>query len=151
VRLACTNSRKVRAKKGGADYVCSIKDINENCLSEFRTHWQCLENHNQQLWNCRSEERRLNKCVFEKLVRVRLFFVMYGCADLHRTWRRRYPIHPRARRRFICGHATSLRHTKLCTYTVRTAESKTAPPKRPLSINSALVCMHNVTQRAVCR
>ncbi|KAJ4369776.1 ndufa8, NADH-ubiquinone oxidoreductase complex I 19kd subunit [Neocucurbitaria cava] len=44
-----------------------IKDINENCLAEFRTHWQCLENHNQQLWNCRSEERRLNKCVFEKL------------------------------------------------------------------------------------
>jgi hypothetical protein len=47
----------------------SIKDINENCLSEFRVHWQCLENHNQQLWNCRSEERRLNKCVFTKLVR----------------------------------------------------------------------------------
>lgn len=46
----------------------SIKDINENCLAEFRTHWQCLENHNQQLWNCRSEERKLNKCVFEKLV-----------------------------------------------------------------------------------
>jgi hypothetical protein len=46
----------------------SIKDINENCLSEFRVHWQCLENHNQQLWNCRSEERRLNKCVFTKLV-----------------------------------------------------------------------------------
>ena len=47
----------------------SIKDINENCLDQFRTHWQCLENHNQQLWNCRSEERRLNKCVFDKLVR----------------------------------------------------------------------------------
>ncbi|USP80609.1 hypothetical protein yc1106_07883 [Curvularia clavata] len=44
-----------------------IKDINENCLSQFRTHWQCLENHNQQLWNCRSEERKLNKCVFDKL------------------------------------------------------------------------------------
>jgi hypothetical protein len=68
VRLACTNSRKLRAKKRGADCVYSIKDINENCLAEFRTHWQCLENHNQQLWNCRSEERRLNKCVFEKLV-----------------------------------------------------------------------------------
>jgi hypothetical protein len=27
-----------------------------------------LENHNQQLWNCRSDERKLNKCVFEKLV-----------------------------------------------------------------------------------
>lgn len=47
----------------------SIKDINENCLSEFRTHWQCLENHNQQLFNCRREEMKLNKCVFDKLVR----------------------------------------------------------------------------------
>ncbi|RMZ67099.1 hypothetical protein GMOD_00000977 [Pyrenophora seminiperda CCB06] len=46
-----------------------IKDINENCLTQFRTHWQCLENHNQQLWNCRTEERKLNKCVFEKLLR----------------------------------------------------------------------------------
>jgi NADH dehydrogenase (ubiquinone) 1 alpha subcomplex subunit 8 len=51
-----------------ADECDSIKDMNESCLSEFRTHWQCLENHNQQLWNCRSEERRMNKCVFEKLV-----------------------------------------------------------------------------------
>jgi hypothetical protein len=50
----------------------SISDINQHCLSEFRTHWQCLENHNQQLWNCRSEERRMNKCVFEKLVRIRV-------------------------------------------------------------------------------
>lgn len=46
----------------------SIKDINDNCLDVFRTHWQCLDNHNQQLWNCRSEERRLNTCVFDKLV-----------------------------------------------------------------------------------
>lgn len=45
-----------------------IEDINKHCLAEFRTHWQCLENHNQQLWNCRSEERRLNKCVFTSLV-----------------------------------------------------------------------------------
>ena len=45
--------------------VFSIADINKECLDQFRTHWQCLENHNQQLWNCRSEERRLNKCVFE--------------------------------------------------------------------------------------
>jgi NADH dehydrogenase (ubiquinone) 1 alpha subcomplex subunit 8 len=46
----------------------SIKDINDNCLEEFRSHWQCLENQNQQLWNCRTDERRLNKCVFDKLV-----------------------------------------------------------------------------------
>jgi hypothetical protein len=55
----------------------SIKDINENCLAEFRTHWQCLENHNQQLWNCRSEERKLNKCVFEKLVCCNITFAYY--------------------------------------------------------------------------
>ncbi|KAJ8109283.1 hypothetical protein OPT61_g7572 [Boeremia exigua] len=47
--------------------VTSISDINKECLDQFRSHWQCLENHNQQLWNCRSEERRLNKCVFDKL------------------------------------------------------------------------------------
>jgi hypothetical protein len=151
VRLACTNFRKAREKKGGADYVCSIKDINENCLSEFRTHWQCLENHNQQLWNCRSEERRLNKCVFEKLVRMRADLAMHVCANLRRTWRRRYPTHPRARHQFICGHATFLRHTKLCTYTAGTAKAKTVSPRRPLSIKSAPVCMPSVTQRAVCR
>jgi hypothetical protein len=61
-------SRKVRWYSRNADRYGSIKDINENCLAEFRTHWQCLENHNQQLWNCRSEERKMNKCVFEKLV-----------------------------------------------------------------------------------
>jgi NADH dehydrogenase (ubiquinone) 1 alpha subcomplex subunit 8 len=59
----------------------SIKDINENCLAEFRTHWQCLENHNQQLWNCRSEERKLNKCVFEKLV-CRNITLAYLCLSL---------------------------------------------------------------------
>jgi hypothetical protein len=60
--------RKARWQSRNADRCGSIKDINENCLAEFRTHWQCLENHNQQLWNCRSEERKMNKCVFEKLV-----------------------------------------------------------------------------------
>jgi NADH dehydrogenase (ubiquinone) 1 alpha subcomplex subunit 8 len=67
----------------------SIKDINENCLAEFRTHWQCLENHNQQLWNCRSEERKLNKCVFEKLVReihhLRLPSLLTVCQKLEKT------------------------------------------------------------------
>ena len=56
--------------------ICSISDINKECLDQFRTHWQCLENHNQQLWNCRSEERRLNKCVFDKLVSIRLSEVL---------------------------------------------------------------------------
>ena len=45
-----------------------IKDINTNCLEEFRQHWGCLENNNHQLWQCRRPERVLNRCVFEKLV-----------------------------------------------------------------------------------
>ncbi|KAI9775077.1 MAG: hypothetical protein M1839_001469 [Geoglossum umbratile] len=45
-----------------------LEDINKHCLTEFRQHWECLENYNQQLWNCRRPERRLNKCVFDNLV-----------------------------------------------------------------------------------
>jgi hypothetical protein len=46
----------------------SIDDINKHCLVEFRKHWECLDNNNQQLWQCRPAERKLNKCVFENLV-----------------------------------------------------------------------------------
>ncbi|KAF2859203.1 NADH dehydrogenase, alpha subcomplex, subunit 8 [Piedraia hortae CBS 480.64] len=44
-----------------------LKDINANCLEEFRRHWECLEDNNQQLWQCRRWERPFNACVFEKL------------------------------------------------------------------------------------
>ncbi|KAF7194291.1 NADH-ubiquinone oxidoreductase 20.8 kDa subunit, partial [Pseudocercospora fuligena] len=44
-----------------------LEDINKSCLEEFRKHWQCLDNNNQQLWQCRGVERGLNKCVFDKL------------------------------------------------------------------------------------
>lgn len=44
-----------------------LQDITDNCLEEFRAHWQCLENQNHQLWQCRIPERKLNKCVFEKI------------------------------------------------------------------------------------
>ncbi|KAI5305823.1 hypothetical protein KEM55_008831, partial [Ascosphaera atra] len=44
-----------------------IKDINENCLTQFKNHWECLENNNQNLWECRRAEKELNGCVFEKL------------------------------------------------------------------------------------
>jgi hypothetical protein len=47
----------------------SLEDINKSCLEQFRAHWQCLENNNQQLWQCRPAEWKLNKCVFENLVR----------------------------------------------------------------------------------
>ena len=45
-----------------------LDDINKNCLEEFRKHWQCLDNNNQQLWHCRRPEQLLNACVFDKLV-----------------------------------------------------------------------------------
>jgi len=44
-----------------------LADINKNCLEEFRTHWQCLENNNHQLWQCRRPERIMNRCVFQKI------------------------------------------------------------------------------------
>ncbi len=47
----------------------SLTDINKHCLAEFRAHWQCLEDNNHQLWQCRRQERPFNKCVFDNLVR----------------------------------------------------------------------------------
>ncbi|KAI9853176.1 MAG: hypothetical protein M1838_000032 [Thelocarpon superellum] len=44
-----------------------LEDVNKHCLEEFRKHWECLENNNQQLWHCRRFERPLNKCVFDNL------------------------------------------------------------------------------------
>lgn len=48
--------------------MCRIKDINTNCLKQFTAHWECLENNNQNLWECRKPEMALNSCVFDKLV-----------------------------------------------------------------------------------
>lgn len=45
-----------------------LTDINKHCLEEFRRHWDCLENNNHQLWQCRRVERPLNQCVFANLV-----------------------------------------------------------------------------------
>lgn len=47
-----------------------VEDINKSCLEEFRKHWQCLDNNNHQLWQCRPAEWKLNKCVYENLVGV---------------------------------------------------------------------------------
>ncbi|KAI1004549.1 hypothetical protein K3495_g3661 [Podosphaera aphanis] len=44
-----------------------IEDVNKHCLDQFRKHWTCLEDNNQQLWQCRPAEWKLNKCVFENL------------------------------------------------------------------------------------
>ncbi|TVY30622.1 NADH-ubiquinone oxidoreductase 20.8 kDa subunit [Lachnellula hyalina] len=44
-----------------------LDDVNKHCLVEFRKHWTCLDNNNQQLWQCRPLEWKLNKCVFDNL------------------------------------------------------------------------------------
>lgn len=54
---------------GLADAVFRIDDLNAHCLEQFTKHWKCLDNHNHQLWQCRPFEWRLNKCVYENLVR----------------------------------------------------------------------------------
>lgn len=46
----------------------SIKDINTHCLKQFSAHWECLENNNHYLFECRKAEMDLNSCVFDKLV-----------------------------------------------------------------------------------
>ncbi|KAL7275322.1 ndufa8, NADH-ubiquinone oxidoreductase complex I 19kd subunit [Rhizina undulata] len=45
-----------------------IADINKYCLNEFKAHWECLDQHNQQMWHCRAQEKPYNKCVFNNLV-----------------------------------------------------------------------------------
>lgn len=55
----------------------SLSDIDKHCLEEFRKHWSCLDNNNQQLWQCRRYERPLNKCVFDNLVR---------CIESQKLW-----------------------------------------------------------------
>ncbi|KZZ98950.1 NADH:ubiquinone oxidoreductase 20.8kD subunit [Moelleriella libera RCEF 2490] len=44
-----------------------LKDINTHCLDQFRKHWECLDDRNQQLWQCRPAEWKLNKCVYDNL------------------------------------------------------------------------------------
>lgn len=46
-----------------------LKDINTHCLEQFKAHWTCIENRNHQLYQCRPAEWKLNKCVYENLVR----------------------------------------------------------------------------------
>lgn len=55
-----------------------LDDINKHCLTEFRKHWECLDQNNQQLWQCRRREMKLNECVFEKLVSFQLFFFFFS-------------------------------------------------------------------------
>lgn len=58
-----------------------LEDINKSCLDEFRRHWACLEQNNQQLWQCRRAERTLNACVFDNLVCPTLHLDSAVCAN----------------------------------------------------------------------
>lgn len=52
----------------------SVTRMRKNCGELYEQHWQCLERHNQKLYPCRLAERRMNECVFDKMVRLPLFF-----------------------------------------------------------------------------
>lgn len=85
---------------GQAEPKSRLADMNKHCLEEFRAHWNCLENYNHQFFQCRRPERVLNRCVFNKIVRI------YGwnyamVLILHRDWRRSFQIRLRARHRSI--------------------------------------------------
>lgn len=57
--------------------------MRENCLKEFDAHWNCLEWNNQAYNLCRKPERTLNKCMFEKLVRLPLGLPVATAITLH--------------------------------------------------------------------
>ncbi|KAJ3202128.1 hypothetical protein HDU67_000787 [Dinochytrium kinnereticum] len=44
-----------------------IEKLKENCEVEWTKHWQCLDMKNHQLYQCRTQEREFNDCVFRKL------------------------------------------------------------------------------------
>ena len=79
-----------------------IEDVNKHCLEEFRKHWTCLDNNNQQLWQCRPAEWKLNKCVFDNLVSCDTHGLPSRSIDYHyRKLRKSFRIHPRARHQSI--------------------------------------------------
>lgn len=44
-----------------------VKKLQKNCDEQWRAHWKCLDKKNHHFWQCRSEEREFNDCVFNKL------------------------------------------------------------------------------------
>lgn len=87
----------------------SIKDINTHCLAEFRKHWECLDDRNHQLWQCRPAEWKLNKCVYDNLVRYPISCIWGGIPDAScRNSRRRFPISPPTRPLFTSDQSRFL-------------------------------------------
>lgn len=108
-----------------------LTDINTHCLAEFRKHWECLDNRNQQLWQCRPAEWKLSKCVYENLVRLPLIKKQPTSPHIYmspflticnntpvkhllneispniRNWKRRFPISPPTSPPLSCGRNKS--------------------------------------------
>jgi len=45
-----------------------LTKMRDNCGKQWDAHWECLEKRNQEFFQCRQPERKLNDCMFEKLV-----------------------------------------------------------------------------------
>lgn len=91
--------------------LCSIKDINTNCLKQFTAHWECLENNNHNLWECRRPEMQLNNCVFEKLVRSAITMFSRSLLTPCRVSRRISPVLRRTRLPYISGLSSCMLNT----------------------------------------
>lgn len=44
-----------------------IKDLNAHCAESFKLHYECLNENNYRMSNCRKAETLFNNCVFENL------------------------------------------------------------------------------------
>ncbi|KAI9342616.1 hypothetical protein BDR26DRAFT_917925 [Obelidium mucronatum] len=57
-------------KEGRRVTRCALDLINKlkaNCDAEWKQHWECLDRKNHHLWQCRTQEKSFNDCVFNKL------------------------------------------------------------------------------------
>lgn len=107
----------------------SIKEINTHCLKQFTAHWECLENNNHHMWECRKPEMQLNNCVFDKLVRLFIPFFLFllyvpvsgvqgtGCRvqvlTLPRVSRKLFPVLRRMRSRYTFDLSSRLLNTRV--------------------------------------
>lgn len=68
-KMCCKRVRTPKSRNGDRSLRrYRLQDLHTNCLTEFREHYECLEQNNHQLWQCRRPERKMNRCVFEKIV-----------------------------------------------------------------------------------
>ncbi|EPE08429.1 nadh-ubiquinone oxidoreductase kda subunit [Ophiostoma piceae UAMH 11346] len=84
-----------------------LEDINKSCLDTFRQHWQCLENNNQQMWQCRPEEWKFNKCVFENLNLEKVIPDSAKGTPVHLRQKQIYAHYPRGGEPFVPAKAES--------------------------------------------